>query len=104
MSVDGPDAAVAAALDEAARLASRRGAAHAAAELCELALHLTPPGGEDDAHERLLRALRHTWEAGDADRARALGERALATAPEGRPRARALLALARLRTCARRTR
>jgi DNA-binding CsgD family transcriptional regulator len=98
MSVDGPDAAVAAALDEAARLASRRGAAHAAAELCELALHLTPPGAEDDAHERLLRALRHTWEAGDADRARALGERAVATAPEGRPRARALLALARLRT------
>lgn len=82
----------------AARLASRRGAAHAAAELCELALHLTPPGAEDDAHERLLRALRHTWEAGDADRARALGERAVATAPEGRPRARALLALARLRT------
>jgi DNA-binding CsgD family transcriptional regulator len=98
MSVDGPDAAVAAALDDAARLASRRGAAHAAAELCELALHLTPPGGEDDAHERLLRALRHTWEAGDADRARALGEQAVATAPEGRPRARALLALARLRT------
>jgi DNA-binding NarL/FixJ family response regulator len=98
MSVDGPDAAVAAALDDAARLASRRGAAHAAAELCELALHLTPPGAEHDSHERLLRALRHTWEAGDAERARALGERAVATAPEGRPRARALLALARLRT------
>ena len=98
MSVDGPDAAVAAALDDAARLASRRGAAHAAAELCELALHLTPPGAEEDAHERLLRALGHTWEAGDADRARALGEQAVATAPPGPRRARALLELARLRT------
>ncbi|MGH2801602.1 MAG: ATP-binding protein, partial [Thermoleophilaceae bacterium] len=98
LSVDGPDAAVAATLDDAARLASRRGAAHAAAELCELALHLTPLGEARDAHDRLLRALRHSWEAGDADRARALGERAVAAAPPGASRARALLELGRLRT------
>jgi DNA-binding NarL/FixJ family response regulator len=97
LSVDGPDAAVAATLDEAAHIASRRGAAHAAAELCELAVHLTPPAADGDAHDRLVRALRYSWEAGDAERAGALGERAVAEAPAGPRRARALLALAPLR-------
>lgn len=98
LSVDGPDAAVAGSLDEAARLASRRGAAHAAAELCELALRLTPPAALDDTHDRRLRALWHSWEAGHADRARVLGEEAVAAAPPGSRRARALSQLAALLT------
>jgi DNA-binding CsgD family transcriptional regulator len=96
LSIEGPDVAVASSLDRAAVLASRRGAGHAAAELCEFALRLTPREAADDAHERRLRALRHSWEAGDADRARVLGEEAVAGAPPGPRRARALLELARV--------
>jgi DNA-binding SARP family transcriptional activator/class 3 adenylate cyclase/predicted ATPase len=94
LSAEGPDSAVAHSLDEAARVASQRGAGHTAAELCELALHLTPRDAADDAHERRLRALRYTWEAGDADRARELGEEAVAAARPGPRRARALVELA----------
>ena len=98
LSVEGPDATVAGSLDEAARLASGRGAGHAAAELCELALRLTPPDTPDAAHYRRLRALRHNWEAGHADRARVLGEEAVAAAPPGPRRARALSELAAVLT------
>jgi predicted ATPase len=46
LSASGPDPAVAAALDEAARRARSRGAPAAAAELAEQALRLTPPADE----------------------------------------------------------
>jgi hypothetical protein len=46
LSTDAPDAAVAAVLDGAARLAADRGAAAAAAELAEQALRLTPPDAQ----------------------------------------------------------
>ena len=93
LSVDGPDATVAATLDEAATLAVRRGARHAAAELCELALRLTPDGAAD-AHERRLRAARLIWDTGDSVRALALSEQAVVAAPAGSRRAQALLELA----------
>jgi DNA-binding SARP family transcriptional activator len=98
LSVEGPDPAVAHSLDAAARVASQRGAGLAAAELSELALRLTPRNAADDAQERRLRALKHSWEAGDADRARQLGEEAVAAAPAGPRRAQALVDLGVLLT------
>jgi DNA-binding CsgD family transcriptional regulator len=95
VAADGPDEAVAAALDDAAGRARARGAPGAAAELAEQALRLT---GEDPAaaHRRRLVAAHHWAAAGDPDRARALAEAALAAAPPGRSRAEALHQLGEL--------
>lgn len=67
-----PEPATIAALDDAARLAADRGAPAAAAELLELARGLGA-----DTPERRARAAVHHFEAGDADRARALLARAV---------------------------
>ena len=45
LAAEGPDAAVASQLDEAARSARARGAPVVAGELAELAAQLTPPAG-----------------------------------------------------------
>ena len=96
LAADGPDAGVAAALDEAARLARARGAPGEAAELLEEARRLTPPDADADALRRAVDAAGHHFEAGDARRARALldeahsgaaaGCRARASAHRPRPR------------------
>jgi DNA-binding NarL/FixJ family response regulator len=93
LATAGPDEAVAARLDRAARDAARRGAPHAAAELAERAASLTPATGP--AHDRrLLEAARHHEAAGDGLRSVALVRRVIAEAPPGPVRAAALIRLA----------
>lgn len=85
----GPDAAIAAELEEAAQLAASRGASGAAAELGELALRLTPP---DDAREVLRRRIvigDALFAAGDTKAAIATLEAACREAPPGDARSRA---------------
>ncbi len=94
----GPDADVAAALDEAAQLARARGAPGAAAELLEQARSLTPPDATAAALGRAVEAASHYFEAGDARRARMLLDEAIPELPAGVERARALIALARVRS------
>jgi DNA-binding CsgD family transcriptional regulator len=96
LSRDAPDAAVAAVLDDAARLAAHRGAAAAAAELAEQALRLTPPDASDERHRRALAAARAHHAAGEWTRARALATDLLAEAQHGSSRADALVLLAEL--------
>ncbi len=98
LAADGPDAEVAAALDDAAGLASARGAPDEAAELLEEARRLTPLDSTADALRRAVEAAGHHFEAGDARRARALLDDAVAELPAGVERARALIALARVRS------
>ena len=73
---DGPDAAVASALEAAAELAAARGAPAAGAELAELAAELTPDA-PPWREQRRLRAARFHRLAGDRERADALLERLL---------------------------
>ena len=98
LAAEGPDAEVAAVLDEAARLARARGAPSAAAEFLEEARALTPPGLESEARRRAVEAAGHYFAAGETRRARALLEEVAAALPPGPERARALLILARLRS------
>jgi len=72
LATESPDASVAAALDEAARLARARGAPDAAGELQARAASLTPTGDPADRRARTLRAAAHFFHAGDRARARAL--------------------------------
>ena len=89
-----PDDAVAATIEEGARVAFARGSPEAAGELTEEALRLTPPA---DAAEWSRRASDSGWyhfTAGDAGRARTLLQSASETAPSGNESARVLLRLA----------
>jgi DNA-binding CsgD family transcriptional regulator len=95
LAADGPNRRTAATLDEAAVAASARGATAAAAELVEHARRLTPSEDIDESVRRAIVAAAHHFEAGDAVRARALLEGALASAPSGDRRAEALAGLAR---------
>ena len=96
LAARGPDADVAAALDEAAALAKARGAPIAAAELLDKARALTP-ADDPAAFRRAVAAARRYFKAGDARRARALLDDAL---PElaGVERAEALIVLANVRS------
>jgi DNA-binding CsgD family transcriptional regulator len=97
LAAEGPDAAVAAALDVAAPHALARGAPAAAAELSEIAAQLTPPGDPPARRRRRLAAAEAHRLAGDSDRARAVLDELLAEAPPGQQRADVLFALARVR-------
>jgi DNA-binding CsgD family transcriptional regulator len=97
LAADGADAGVAAALDEAAPRALGRGAPAAAAELCEIAAQLTPPGDPAARRRRRLAAAEAHRLAGDRDRAAAILDELLAEAPPGPERADVLFALARVR-------
>ncbi len=94
LSRDAPDADVAASLDEAARLASDRGASALAAELAEHALRLTPAGARDARHRRALAAARAQRAAGEWTRAGAIATDLLSRAGAGSLRAEALVLLA----------
>jgi DNA-binding CsgD family transcriptional regulator len=90
LSVEGPDVAVAGALEEAASLAGSRGAPQSAAELWEMARQATP----DDHGEELLRrtheaGLAH-YECGDTSLSRNVLEQAVDLSGHGPPRARVL--------------
>lgn len=96
LAADGPDAATAAMLDDAARIAETRGASASAAELAEAALRLTPI---QDAHDRRRRALAAAGAhrvAGEWMRARAIAEGLLEDPGIGELRADVLLLLAEL--------
>jgi DNA-binding CsgD family transcriptional regulator len=87
-----PDRALAAAVAEAAAEAAGRGAAHAAVELGEHALRLTPPGAE----ERTLRVIelaRYLDGAGDPERLTDLLAPELDALPEPAQRVQACLLL-----------
>ena len=96
LAASGPDARVAATVEDAARRARARGAPQAAAELWDRARMLTPPD-DADAWRRAIEAGECHLEAGDTDRARLLLEEVVARLPPGRERAFALTRLAWLR-------
>jgi len=96
LSTEEADAGVAAALDDAARIARARGAPQAAAELSEQALRLTPPGDLEAAHRRRLKAGAAHFDAGNTAGARALFVEAAQRERAGPRRAEALSRLARL--------
>ncbi len=96
LAAEQPDAAVAAQLDEAARLAASRGAADAAAELTELAARLTPESQVAAAGRRWLAAARFQFDAGDLGRAEELAQRILESSPPDSLRAQGLQLLAHL--------
>jgi DNA-binding CsgD family transcriptional regulator len=91
LSTESQDAEIAAALEDAAALASSRGVPIAAAELGEHALRLTPCDANDDGHRRTLAAARTHIAAGELRRARALALELLERTREGPPRAEALV-------------
>ena len=93
LSVEGPDAAVAAALDEAATRARARGAPGSAADLLEDARRLTPANEGGVARQRAMDAAARRFDAGEVDRARALLEEVMSEAPPGRERAHVLARL-----------
>ena len=94
LAAEGPDAAVAAELDEAAERASARGATAAAAELYELSAELTP----DEpalARERRLRAATSYRLSGNGEKAAVLLEQLLTEVPSGVERSDLLFELGR---------
>jgi DNA-binding CsgD family transcriptional regulator len=91
-----PEASVAAALDEAAAQAKRRGAPHAAAELTEHARRLTSTDDLAALHRRTVAEATYAFAAGDMGRAVALLEKAVDSAQSGPERADALTSLARI--------
>lgn len=93
LSTDTPDADVARLLDDAATLASDRGAPAATAELAEHALRLTPGYQADERRRRALAAAHAHLAAGEWTRARSITTDLLA-GTRGPLRAEALLVLA----------
>jgi DNA-binding CsgD family transcriptional regulator len=94
LGASGPRLHVARALEEAGRHARGRGAPDAAAELLELARKLTPSEDGAGLLRRSVEAAEYHFDAGDAIRATALLEAAIAGARPGRDRARLLFRLA----------
>jgi DNA-binding CsgD family transcriptional regulator len=97
LAATGPDETVAAALDDAGRLAESRGAPAAAAELFERAARLTPSDRAADVSRRLTDAATCTYQSGDSRRAREMLEAVLDGVQRGPARARALVRLALVR-------
>jgi predicted ATPase len=96
LSAERADAAVAAALEDAAGLAVRRGATAAAAELAEHALRLTPADAAEDHRRRALAAARATGAAGEWLHARTIALELLETTERGPARAEVLVLLSEL--------
>ena len=93
LSVEGPDAAVAGALEEAALLASSRGAPQSAAELWEMARRATPEDRGEELRRRTHQAGVAHYECGDTSLARSVLEQAVDLSIAGPARARVLLDL-----------
>jgi DNA-binding CsgD family transcriptional regulator len=96
LSVDGPDAAIAAALEAAAAAATARGAHAVAAELAERAARTTPDDDPDALWRRWTTAAEQHYWSGDYAAERVAIQRALAFASVGEQRARSLFALGKL--------
>ena len=97
LAAAGPDAAVATALDEAARRAAARGAPDAAADLCEQAYRLTSRRDRLAGDRRRIEAAEHHFAAGDTGRARDLLEELATRTGPGPGRADILRRLAKVR-------
>jgi DNA-binding CsgD family transcriptional regulator len=93
LAADKPDAETAAALEQAAALASAQGAPIVAAELGEHALRLTPLDLPEERHRRTITTARAHLAAGDLSHADVLARDLLARSPPGRRRAEALVLL-----------
>jgi DNA-binding CsgD family transcriptional regulator len=93
LSVEGPDATVAGALEEAALLAGSRGAPQSAAELWEMARRATPKDRGEELRRRTYEAGLAHYECGDTSLARNVLEQAVDLSTHGPPRARVLLDL-----------
>jgi DNA-binding CsgD family transcriptional regulator/tetratricopeptide (TPR) repeat protein len=91
---DVPDAAIAAALEQAARRASRRGSADAAAELAELAVGRTPLEDTVELQRRRFDAAEYLFHLGEPARARSMASAGVDLSAPGAPRVRGLLLLA----------
>jgi DNA-binding CsgD family transcriptional regulator len=96
LSSDAPDAEVAAVLDDAATLATERGASAVAAELAEQAIRLTPSDACHERRRRALAAARAHRAAGEWTRARTIATDLLAETDIGPLRPEALLLLAEI--------
>ena len=94
LASEGADASIAAALDDAARLARARGAPDSAAELAALAMELTPPSDAAAIVRRGVETAGHLFDAGDAIRAQELFVEMAAATPRGPGRADILWRLA----------
>jgi DNA-binding CsgD family transcriptional regulator len=94
LSTDVPDADIAVVLDDAARLAAKRGASAAAAELAEHALRLTPRDAREQRHGRALAAARAHRAAGEWTRARTMANDLLTETETGPLHAETLILLA----------
>jgi DNA-binding CsgD family transcriptional regulator len=90
LAAEGPDAVVAASLDDAATEATARGAPHVAAQHLALAIQLTPGGDRPALATRHLAQAEAALRSGDTGDARAGVQQVLALAPSGATRARAL--------------
>jgi DNA-binding CsgD family transcriptional regulator len=97
IAADGPDEAVASALDAAVAHAGARGAAQAAAELAELAVTLTPGDAREDLDRRRIATAEYCRYAGDLTKATTFLDEAIASCPPGAVRADALTRLAGVR-------
>jgi DNA-binding CsgD family transcriptional regulator len=95
-AADASDEAVALVLEQAARRARARGAPDAASDLAALARRSTPSGDLSAVRRRALLEAEYAMIAGDAGRARTIGEDVLANAPPGPARAEALVLLAQV--------
>jgi DNA-binding CsgD family transcriptional regulator/tetratricopeptide (TPR) repeat protein len=93
LAATGPDPTVAAALDDAALQALRRGAPEAAADLYEQAARLTPPDERAPRYRRSIDAGEARKRAGDVPAARATFESAAEEAPDRGARTHALTRL-----------
>ena len=98
VAADGPDEAAVAALERAAIGARARGSPAAAAELCELAERLLPPGRDDDLLRLRMAAADLRSLAGDQEGAVALLDPIASSVPSGSARAQILLRLGRVRS------
>ncbi|MGH3078745.1 MAG: ATP-binding protein [Gaiellaceae bacterium] len=96
-AVDEPDETVARALEDAARHARGRGALRPAALLVDRAHELTPADRGDDVVRRGTEAAYLHFESGDSPRAEASLRELVAPLAPGPLRARAVVALARIR-------
>jgi tetratricopeptide (TPR) repeat protein len=97
LAAEGPDAAVAAALEDAAARACSRGAVAAGAELAEQAFRLTPTELAIEAHRRVLVAAEQHYSAGNTARAVELLEGALEAVPSGSTRAELLWSIGKIK-------
>jgi DNA-binding CsgD family transcriptional regulator len=100
LAAEGPDAEIAASLDQAASVANVRGVPRVAAELGELARRLTPDDDREGRHRRAILGALARLRAGDVQRARSFAEETLVEATDDRSRAEALVLLSAIEAAA----